>query len=248
MFRTEGSARSDRDNRLLAGFLALLAGTVNSAGIVLIGSYTSHATGNVSRFADELVAGRLGTAGIAAAMVAGFFVGAFTTSTMFESHVFTDRSKASSTLLAIEGALLLLFVVTLGSPRPLYVEGVLLCIAMGLQNALVTRLSGAVVRTTHLTGVVTDLGIEAARWLRYWRRHLLRPSTLEPASHRSAPKPHAPKAALLATILVAFLVGSVAGVWMALRIGRFALLPVIFALLGASVYSFRVPRPTDGPR
>ena len=48
----------------------------------------------------------------------------------------------------------------------------LLCAAMGLQNSLVTRLSGAVVRTTHLTGVLTDLGIEGARWFRLWRANL----------------------------------------------------------------------------
>ena len=38
-----------------------------------------------------------------------------------------------------------------------------LCFAMGLQNAMVTRLSGAVVRTTHLTGITTDLGIKLVR-------------------------------------------------------------------------------------
>ncbi|WP_316568022.1 DUF1275 family protein [Myxococcus sp. MxC21-1] len=40
---------------------------------------------------------------------------------------------------------------------------------MGLQNALVTRVSGAVVRTTHITGILTDIGIQVVRlgsWLR----------------------------------------------------------------------------------
>jgi uncharacterized membrane protein YoaK (UPF0700 family) len=35
-----------------------------------------------------------------------------------------------------------------------------LLFAMGMQNALVTVISGSVVRTTHLTGTFTDLGIE----------------------------------------------------------------------------------------
>jgi uncharacterized membrane protein YoaK (UPF0700 family) len=34
---------------------------------------------------------------------------------------------------------------------------------MGLQNAMVTKLSGARIRTTHLTGITTDIGIEAVR-------------------------------------------------------------------------------------
>jgi uncharacterized membrane protein YoaK (UPF0700 family) len=36
---------------------------------------------------------------------------------------------------------------------------------MGLQNAIVTKLSGAVIRTTHLTGMVTDVGIKLGRML-----------------------------------------------------------------------------------
>ena len=37
-------------------------------------------------------------------------------------------------------------------------------LAMGLQNATITRISGGVVRTTHVTGVLTDLGHETAIW------------------------------------------------------------------------------------
>ncbi|SMO92183.1 YoaK family protein [Flavobacterium nitrogenifigens] len=39
--------------------------------------------------------------------------------------------------------------------------------AMGLQNSLVTRISNAVVRTTHLTGLFTDLGIELSQLFFY---------------------------------------------------------------------------------
>ena len=42
-----------------------------------------------------------------------------------------------------------------------------LLFAMGLQNALVTRISNAVVRTTHLTGLFTDMGIEFAQLFFY---------------------------------------------------------------------------------
>lgn len=43
----------------------------------------------------------------------------------------------------------------------------LLLFAMGLQNAMVTKISKAVVRTTHLTGLFTDLGIEMSQWFFY---------------------------------------------------------------------------------
>jgi uncharacterized membrane protein YoaK (UPF0700 family) len=45
----------------------------------------------------------------------------------------------------------------------------LLCFIMGLQNALITKLSKAVIRTTHVTGIITDIGIELGK-LFYWNR------------------------------------------------------------------------------
>jgi uncharacterized membrane protein YoaK (UPF0700 family) len=43
----------------------------------------------------------------------------------------------------------------------------LLCFVMGLQNAVVTKVSHAEIRTTHVTGLVTDIGIELGKLL-YW--------------------------------------------------------------------------------
>jgi len=48
-------------------------------------------------------------------------------------------------------------------------DGVAACFIMGLQNAVVTEISNAEIRTTHMTGNVTDLGIELGRLL-YWNR------------------------------------------------------------------------------
>jgi uncharacterized membrane protein YoaK (UPF0700 family) len=45
----------------------------------------------------------------------------------------------------------------------------LLCFIMGLQNAIMSKMSNSEIRTTHLTGVITDLGIELGRML-YWNR------------------------------------------------------------------------------
>jgi len=41
----------------------------------------------------------------------------------------------------------------------------LLCFMMGLQNAVITKISHAEIRTTHITGLVTDLGIELGKLL-----------------------------------------------------------------------------------
>jgi len=42
-----------------------------------------------------------------------------------------------------------------------------LLFTMGLQNSLVTKISNATVRTTHLTGLFTDLGIELSQLFFY---------------------------------------------------------------------------------
>src|SRR4051812_29644352 len=69
MFHTEGEQRSDRHNQLLAGYLATVAGLVNSAGFILAGSFTSHVTGNVGRLADNLALGHGSAAALAATMI-----------------------------------------------------------------------------------------------------------------------------------------------------------------------------------
>ncbi|HEY2516505.1 MAG TPA: YoaK family protein, partial [Polyangiaceae bacterium] len=177
MFRHQGAGRTDRQNRAVAGYLAFAGGYVNCVGFVLIGTFTSHATGMVGRFGNDLATGELAGAGAALTMILAFFGGAFAASMMIESR-FTGRpSNAYGSALTIEAVLLVAFtIVSRLTPwahsHVKDLEAAVLCAAMGMQNSLVTRLSGAVVRTTHLTGVVTDLGIEAARWFRWWRASL----------------------------------------------------------------------------
>ena len=81
------------------------------------------------------------------------------------------HSKYALALL-LEAALLLVFGLVgahLDTPAQLLVPTtvLLLCFIMGLQNAIVTKISQAEIRTTHMTGVVTDLGLELGRLL-YW--------------------------------------------------------------------------------
>ncbi len=95
--------------------------------------------------------------------------------------------------LLLEAMLMLLFglvgAITLGWPTPFAVPLTVLLLAylMGLQNAVVTKMSSAQIRTTHMTGVVTDLGIEMGKTL-----------VLEPQRHRpralceGEPRPAAP--------------------------------------------------------
>jgi uncharacterized membrane protein YoaK (UPF0700 family) len=211
----------------------------------MIGSFTSHVTGSIGRFANDLADGSFGAAVAALSLVLAFFGGAVTASFVLEGS--TAKVPLRYCLaLAIEAALLLSFVFVAGlsrtsHPRLLDAQAALLCAAMGLQNSLVTRLSGAVVRTTHLTGIVTDLAGETVRWYRWYHWRLLTgPRPSQPPRH-----PPDGRIALLLAITVAFIVGAAAGAVLTARASRWAMcLPA--ALVGAaSAFAFYQSLPSD---
>lgn len=239
MFRQEGEIRTERQNRMLAGYLALVAGLVNSAGFVIIGTFTSHVTGNLGRFTNDLAFGHGSAAALAAAMVAAFFAGAFLASMAIESNALSRRPHIYGALLLVEASLLVTFwglsrLIGRAHPRIEDAMALLLCGAMGLQNSLVTRLSGAVVRTTHLTGVLTDLGIEGTRWFRLWRANLAAQTNLRLTLGTAPTGSYRPsKAILLLTILASFIVGSAVGAVAAVNMRHSAfIIPIVFLVMG----------------
>jgi uncharacterized membrane protein YoaK (UPF0700 family) len=243
MFSTEGGARSNRQNRIVAGYLAFVGGFVNSSGFVVIGTFTSHVTGNVGRLADDAALGNYSGALAALTMVFCFLAGAFAASVTVESHLFARKARAYATALGFEAALLVLFTLVSRATAQAHPglrdsEALLLCGAMGMQNALVTRLSGAVVRTTHLTGVVTDLGIELARWFWRWRRALSAVARVPLAFERSFSEgPSLPKTALLATVALSFLFGAAFGAVAAVHLRHWAMLFAATAVAACSLYA-----------
>jgi uncharacterized membrane protein YoaK (UPF0700 family) len=245
MFSHEGDARSDSQNRLLAGYLASVAGFVNSSGFVLIGTFTSHVTGNVGHLAHDAATGRVGSTGSALAMVFAFFSGAFLVSVIVESRLLGHIARAYACALAIEALLLALFGVVSKVPdaaisRSVDPQAAFLCMAMGMQNGLVTRISGAVVRTTHLTGVVTDLGIETARWFRYWRRSIAERAGVRLIAGPNLPeRPAAKKTQLLGTIALGFILGALLGGFTTIHLGRSALFFPAVAMAMCALYAVR---------
>jgi uncharacterized membrane protein YoaK (UPF0700 family) len=240
VFRHEGPARDPRLNASIAAYLAGIAGFVNSGGFVLIGTFTSHVTGSVGRMSTDLARGDAGAAFFALLLVVSFFCGAFGASLVIEGSS-ERRPQAYGIALLLQALLLAAFVFIAGlsratHPRVLDAQAAILCIAMGMQNSLVTRLSGAVVRTTHLTGVVTDLGIEAARWYRWHRARTGLPALLK---GRVAPeKPIKQQSLLLLTITLAFSFGALLGGLLTLRASRWAMVMPAAATLAAGLYAF----------
>jgi uncharacterized membrane protein YoaK (UPF0700 family) len=162
MLTTEAAQRTFVHNARLAVFLSAIAGSVNATGFFVVGVYTSHVTGQVARIGDEAAQGHFALAAGAAAIVFAFFVGAFAATVL--GHYSSQRMRYATPLLVEAGVLAVFGFVSERHPplgSGLWVASAAgLSVAMGMQNALVTKISGAVVRTTHLTGVTTDLGIE----------------------------------------------------------------------------------------
>lgn len=169
-----GRQRSYRADRQLGWSLAAVAGAINAGGFLAVGQYTSHVTGAVSSFTDNFVLGETKVALTAVAAVLAFMAGAMTCAIMVNFARRRDLTSEYALPLLLEAALILTFGLAgsqLSSYRglllPLTVA--LLSFLMGLQNAMVTKLSERVIRTTHMTGIVTDLGIELGKLI-YWNR------------------------------------------------------------------------------
>jgi uncharacterized membrane protein YoaK (UPF0700 family) len=166
--RLTGKSRSNEYNLALGAWLAFVAGMVNSGGYLALKTYTSHMTGLVSSMADNLVLGEFELVSGAAIAVFSFLAGSMSTAILVS---FARRRSLESLYafpLLLEAILLLVFGAmassfAVGSPF-FWVSGVaVLAYMMGLQNAVITKVSGAVVRTTHVTGMITDLGIELGK-------------------------------------------------------------------------------------
>ncbi len=222
-----GRERTRRADRQLGGVLAFVAGAVNAGGFLAVHQYTSHMTGIVSAIADELVVGQARAAAAGALVVAAFVAGA-TTTALLSAWARRRQMHSEYALSLLVEALLLLVFGLLGvnldrSELLVPVTVLLLSFLMGLQNAIITRLSQATIRTTHMTGILTDLGIELGR-LVYWNRN----KTIDPAEHVRADRD---KLGLFAMILGLFVVGGVVGAAGFKALGFAAAVPLAGVLL-----------------
>ena len=169
-----GKHRTNHTTLLLGGLLAFNAGAINAGGFLLVGMYTSHMTGFASMLADNLVLGNIGLVLGALGALLAFVAGAATTAVQVNwARLHHLRSEYALPLL-LEAGLLLIFGLlgaTLNRQTPFAVPLTLLVLSytMGLQNAVVSKISASQIRTTHMTGIITDLGIELGK-IFYWNR------------------------------------------------------------------------------
>lgn len=231
--------RKGLENVILASVLPMVAGGVNATGFLAMGAYTSHVSGSAARIGDELAQGHHSLAAVAGSIVLLYFVGAATATFLILKAKHLARARYTLPLL-VEAAALTAFATAashLGADAH-QVEFELTCVlsfAMGLQNALVTKISGATIRTTHMTGIVTDIGIETVGtidWLRTERRRAREshesPSTLELLRR----DPLFKRLRLHLTIFASFVLGGTLGPLAWLHLGRISMvLPIGVVLL-----------------
>src|SRR5690554_3131696 len=162
MLRHTGQRRTYRHNLRLAVLLCLVAGFVNAAGLLAFSVLTTNVTGHAAAMAIDLGNGDMAAVAIALGWLC-LFLGGAVFSGWYTSFMGKHKRYVYTVPLFIEFSVLLVIAFQDGSPGVAalannYIAGSLLFV-MGIQNALVTVISRSVVRTTHLTGIMTDFGI-----------------------------------------------------------------------------------------
>jgi uncharacterized membrane protein YoaK (UPF0700 family) len=225
--RLTGRRRTAIANRHLGFALAFVAGAINAGGFLAVQQYTSHMTGIVSAMADNIALGAYPLVLSGLGGVLSFLLGAIC-STMMVSYARRRRMHSVNALpLLFEAFLLLCFGflgATLASIEGLFVPltVMLLCFIMGLQNALITKLSRAEIRTTHITGIVTDIGIELGK-LFYWNRRKV--------GHQLGIMADRQRLRVLALLGLYFFLGGLAGAFGFNRLGYIATVPLALLLV-----------------
>lgn len=164
MLRNYSNSRTLGDNIRLGTLTAFTAGTINIASLLIFLSFTSNVTGHYAIFAAEISKGNWSQVAVVGLWIFLFFFGGFVSN--FIVITFNKRSKyfAHAMPLVLE-IICLLFVGVYGQfyyqktlEETEYLVSLML-FATGLQNGLTASISNFSVKTTHLTGTTTDLGI-----------------------------------------------------------------------------------------
>lgn len=229
MFLAE--AHSTTQQARLATTLSWVAGYTNILTLLLCGQVTSHMSGTASQVGLDAVAGQWRAGAYALALLVVFVLGAALAGVLMEGGRRRQWQSIYVLPMAVEALLLTAFALLI----EWHVDGnavsdtaklwltLIPAAAMGLQNATITRISGGVVRTTHVTGVLTDLGLEGALWA-------MRPRH-PGATSASGSTVSLQRLGVLAGILGGFVIGAALGALALEHLARWSMLPAVAFLL-----------------
>ena len=209
--------------------LSCVAGMVNVVGFLGFEHQAiTHLTGTTSQLGMALVQRDWRNVGHLWGVLIAFCLGAVLSGLIVQDATLR-LGRRYGVVLLLESLLLL-------SAIPLFKQqqtwgALAAAMACGLQNAMATTFSGAVVRTTHLSGMFTDLGIGLG--------HLL----------RGLPLPMR-RLTLSGLIISGFLGGGIIGAWLFLRFSYDALLApaLLTGITGAGYIGYRLSQHLRGSR
>lgn len=154
--------------------LAFSAGIVNAGGFLATGRFVTHVTGFATLFGVDLERMQWDAAVGIISVPLFFLLGAFLAGWFIDRQIEHNRTPHFDFVMGGSAVCLFLAVFVGESDvissfgqnlhlKNVYVLLALLCLSSGLQNAALTSSSGSSVRTSHLTGLTTDLGLGIAR-------------------------------------------------------------------------------------
>ena len=167
MFRHQGKSRTYKHNLQIATFLSFVAGIVNVTGFLSFKQLTTNVTGHFALFIYDLSNFEFWKGTIYFLYIFSFLFGSFLSSFLIENYRENKKLNVFVLPTIIECIILLLIALMSNFVEITHTDVIacLLLFAMGIQNSFVTKISNTIVRTTHLTGLFTDLGIELSQLL-----------------------------------------------------------------------------------
>lgn len=199
----------------VGAFLALCAGIVDVVGLHLFGQLTTNQTGTVARLGEEIYRihiHKTDTIDVrdASLILVSFIFGAFLCGILIDKNQVHFGGKSAYGLAMVGNSLL---IIAAWAAHP-HVSGMyLLAAASGLQNAMCTSHFGAVVRTTHVTGTVTDIGSTSGRMVMILLRKRFKTSKLN-VVEKAEIEVDLKKLFVLLPLLFGFWIGCVCGAYL----------------------------------
>jgi uncharacterized membrane protein YoaK (UPF0700 family) len=169
MLRRSKDKRTLKENLMLASSTAFVAGSTNVAGVIAFLAFTTNITGHVANLARHVAENNWHEMTLFFVWLLLFFLGAFISNFLIRSASNKSYYWAHSRPIIIE-IIVLLFVAVYGDK--FYAESqtereIIICaiiFSMGLQNSMVSTVSGGLIKSSHLTGLFTDLGGDVSEW------------------------------------------------------------------------------------
>lgn len=233
MFRHQGKNRTKKENLQIAVMLSFVAGIVNVVGFLFLRKLTTNVTGHFAFFIYDVTISEYWKGLVYLLYIFSFLIGSFTAGWLIEMANFYKKHNSFVFPTLVE-CLSLCSVVALNyffADFPKNASACILLFAMGVQNSFVTKISNSVVRTTHLTGLFTDLGIELSQLM--W---------IKANQHQNQYKKIKSNIKLRLFIIIFFFLGGISGGFLFAKanLQLYSLvIPVIILLMGLVYDDFR---------